>query len=770
MIALRKNTILHTGLALLTMLGACRPTPTTTSSNQGSQFSGDEVLFTVDGEVVPREEFLYVFEKNAINREESDLKAELDEYLELYINFKLKVMEAEKLGYPERQSFQQEFSQYRDQLAQSYLTDNEATDKLVKEAYQRLQQEVNASHILIQVGDKAPPADTLAAYQKIMDLRRRIVEEGESFGDVAAEASEDPSAERNQGDLGYFSALQMVYPFENAAYTTPVGDVSLPIRTRFGYHLVKVNDRRPSAGKIQVSHIMIRATEGQPESEMEAAKKKIDDIYRQLEEGGNWFELCRQFSEDINTKSRGGILPWFGSGEMVLPFEEAAFALSEAGDVSQPVQTAYGWHIIRLEEKQGLQPFDQLQPELKKRITRDSRSEITQQAFIDRLMKDNQLEENPDVLAQVRLQADSTLMLGTWVAPDDASLLSQTLFSLGGGDAVFEVGDFFSYAVAKQGNSPYQDAGQYMQALYERYREDELLEYEKAHLADKYEDYRYLVKEYRDGILLFQLMDEKIWSQAVSDTAGLRQYFEAHRQDYRWNSRALATILNAADTKILDEAQRFVTLGKYPTALRDQNASYAGVVRIIGDNQRKVLNEAINLLVNDPTSVAAVVAKPSDTDSAGYKSLIQYFTERGIDAARIEVSFDNAAEQGLTLSVWSKRAKAMEGYFNQDSPLNLVVKSGLFEQDDEPVLQQVKWKTSADGTPQRVNWDNRNFAVFIQDIQPGKDKMLSEVRGAVISDYQDHLEKAWLQELRNKYRVQLNDEAWEAVYQAYDLD
>jgi len=755
---------------LLVTVYSCTQPPASSnnSTSSQSQLEGTDILFRIGDEEVSREEFQYVFEKNSINREEDNLRAELDEYMELYVNFKLKVLEAEDKGYPERPSFQREFGQYRDQLADTYLTDHEATDKLKEEAYSRLKEEVKASHILIQVGENAPPQDTLVAYNKIVELRNRIVDGGENFEAVAREASEDPSAANNGGSLGYFSALQMVYPFENAAFNTTVGEVSQPLRTRFGYHILSVDDRRPSAGKIQVAHIMIRATEGMPEEQLTAAKAKIDDIAERLDNGENWFELCRQFSDDVRTKSRGGVLPPFGSGEMIIEFEEAAFALENQGDISTPVQTAYGWHIIRLEERQGLKPFAEMETELEERISRDSRSQITQKAFIARLQKENQLEENQEALDQALAMADSSLLMGQWVIPAEAEQSNTELFSLGGGEQTYTLSDFLQYVSTKQGRSPYRDPAQYMQALYERYREDGLMEYEKDHLADKYEDYRYLVKEYRDGILLFQLMDETIWSKAVADTSGLKEYFENHRDQYQWEERATATILSAMNAEVLEEAIELVQEGKYPTQVIDRDVSFSGPVRMVSDNQRLILNEAITLLVNDPTATAELDVQMRGEDSLGYASVTSYFTERGIDEDRVSVRFGKSRQQNgtLILSVFSERSKAMEGFFNQEAPLALVSKEGLYEQDKEAILNEVPWEVGE----HQVTWDNRSYYVWIKNIQPGAQKELSEVRGAVISDYQDYLEKEWLGDLRKKFPVTVNEEARKAVYQAYDLD
>ena len=258
------------------------------------------------------------------------------------------------------------------------------TDKLVREASARMQQEINASHILINVAADAEPKDTLAAYNRIMDLRQRALA-GENFEKLASTYSEDPSARDNQGNLGYFTALQMVYPFEDAAYKTPPGSLTPPVRTRFGYHLIRVNDARPAQGEIKVAHIMVRATPGMPKADSVMAKKKIDEIYARVLRKENWDKLVSQFSEDASSAENGGELPWFGTGRMIASFEEAAFRLANPGDISRPVLTPYGWHIIKFLERRTLAPYEDMEPSLRSRVAKDSRSELNKAALLKRI-------------------------------------------------------------------------------------------------------------------------------------------------------------------------------------------------------------------------------------------------------------------------------------------------------------------------------------------------------------------------------------------------
>ncbi len=290
----------------------------------------EAVLFTAGNDSVYADEFLYVYQKNQVDSvaslaDEAKVRAVRD-YLELYTNFKLKVKAAETAQLDQKESFKEELAKYQQQLAKPYLVENRVTEQLIEEAYQRSQQEVKASHVLIALDEDASPADTLRAYQKV-DSLRNLALQGASFAMLAEQYSDDPSAATNGGDLGYFTALQMVYPFENAAYTTEVGSVSRPIRTRFGYHIIKVHDKRPSKGKVKVAHIMIRV--GQESAQDSSAQQKAQQIYEQLQQGGDWNALAERFSDDVTTRTSGGELQYFGTGNMIESFEEAAFCLTK---------------------------------------------------------------------------------------------------------------------------------------------------------------------------------------------------------------------------------------------------------------------------------------------------------------------------------------------------------------------------------------------------------------------------------------------------------
>ncbi len=533
-------------ITALLVAAACAPARRTVSPLTPTPAPDSAALFTYGKDTVTAGEFRYVYEKNNADSMLSPAAREkaLRDYLNLYINFRLKVKAAEDAGMARQESFRQELEQYRQQLAKPYLVENRVTEQLIQEVYDRLQQEVRAAHILIAVDENATPADTLAAYRQADSLRRAAIS-GASFAMLAEQYSDDPSAASNGGDLGYFTALQMVYPFEDAAFETAPDSVSRPVRTSFGYHIIKVKDKRPSRGKVKVAHLLVRPEPGEQEGEASPAYRKAMEIYQELQNGADWGEMVSRFSDDVSTRASAGELPYFGTGQMMESFEQAAFALQNPGDLSRPVKTRFGWHLIKLTDRQPLPPLEELRPTLERSMARSDRSAILMDDMIDRLKQENgfQPDEKNMAAAVGSLYRKNPEM----PAPPPGA----TLFSIRG--KPFRAGDF--YVFARQQQKQQADSTAAWQ-LYRQYETQQIMRDEENHLADKYEDYRRLLKEYRDGILLFDIMEQKVWTEASEDSVGLRRFFEAHRNDYRWGERAEATILDAQDEETLSRVQK----------------------------------------------------------------------------------------------------------------------------------------------------------------------------------------------------------------------
>lgn len=727
----------------------------------------DAPIIMLGKAMVPSSEFAYVYKKNNEKASDAYTEKSVREYLELYANFKLKVMDAQRLGEDTLTSYVKELETYRKQLAQPYLTEKSVTDKLIKEAFARQNEEVNASHILITCGPDADRQDTLKAYNKAMDLRKRVLA-GESFEALAKANSNDPSAKENNGKLGYFTSLQMVYPFEDAAYKLGIGKVSMPVRTRFGYHLIKVNDRRTSRGQVKVAHIMIQSREGMTETESQEAAKKINEIHDRLVKGEDWKTLCSQFSDDANSKEKGGELPPFGTGQLIPEFEDVAFAMSKPNEFSKPFQTSFGWHVVKFIERIKAKSYEEAEPDLKQRVSRDSRSELNQTVFLAKIRKENNLVEFPAILKLAQTKADTNLVNGNFKADKaDKDLAAKALFRIQ--DQNYNVGQFFSYVAGAQSKKESNDPAFVLEQYYKNFVNKSLLEYEEAHLEGKHEDYRMLLKEYKEGILLFALMDKKVWSKALEDTAGLRAYFNANRSKYQWTKRAKAVVYNAENQKVLDEVKTKLA-GKYfsvsepkqEAMMFDKNA----VAPVKTSANR--LQLVVDMLKRDPSLKVEIVGQIDAKEKSGLgrkraMAVMDSLIRRGangeqlvaVDAAKtLSTATKPEDNQKVTFRVLGSSPKALERVMNANGPLTLKVTEGMFQQGDNADVDKTKW-TAGDYQIEdkgRISW------VRVLAIEAPRAKTLDEARGPAVSDYQNYLEKEWVDSLRKASPVTYNEE------------
>ncbi len=520
-------------------------------ANLYAQEKKDPVILTCAGENISKSEFERVFKKNN-NKETSFDKKSVNDYITLYVNYKLKVKEAMELGMDTAKSFIDELAGYRKQLAQPYLVDKDVTDNLLKEAYNRMKTDVRASHILVKVAADALPKDTAEAYNKAMKIRQEVLK-GADFTAIAKSKSDDPSAKDNGGDLGYFTTLQMVYPFETAAYATKVGEVSMPVRTKFGYHLIKVTDSRPEPGEVKVAHIMVKAAAGIKAEDSVAAVQKINELYGKLKAGESFDDLAKKFSDDQGSAKNGGVLPMFGTGKMVPEFEKAAFDLKSIGDFSKPVRSSYGWHIIKLLERKPMGTYEELQGELKSKITKDSRAELSKASMISRIKLKYNFKETPKAKDEFMKVVDSTLTQSNWTA-DKADKFHNTMFTLANKN--YSQQDFAKYLADHQAHKGASSPQAIASLQYNDWTNENIMAYEESHLDSLYPDFRNLMQEYRDGILLFELTDKKVWSRAVKDTAGLKVFYDKNKDNYKWNDRLEATVYTCANAEVAKEVRK----------------------------------------------------------------------------------------------------------------------------------------------------------------------------------------------------------------------
>lgn len=525
-----------------------------------SQQASKEVLFTIDQKPYYTDEFLRMYYKN-LDLVKDETQKDPDHYLDLFLGYKLKIAKAHALELYKSQSYQNELKSYRDQLAKNYLTDTKITQELIEEAFERMQIELKASHILVLLDEGAASQDTLNAYKKIMALRDRIVK-GEDFGEVAQAHSEDPSAKENRGSLGFFSAFRMVYAFESAAFNTPVGSVSQPIRTRFGYHLIKVEEVRPNRGDITVAHIMILNDPNGDEAVNIQSKKTIEEIYQKLMQGEPFDELARQFSQDKSSASRGGQINRFSSGQLSSEaFENAAFSMSNSGDISAPFETEFGWHIITLIEKHPAKTFEELKPEIEQKIKIDERSRLIKATLNEKLRSQYKAKRNEKMYRSILKSVDSTYYQGEWSMPEQLDPFRSVLVTLK--DRAYSGVDFLTYLYNQQPNGKlFKPIQKLVEIRYGEFLDLKLNEIYNDNLENEFPEFAEVMEEYRDGLLLFELMEKEIWEKSKTDTIGLQQFYAKNQNRYQWKDRIEGFVASTTRQDIALKALDMIKKGK----------------------------------------------------------------------------------------------------------------------------------------------------------------------------------------------------------------
>ena len=617
-----------------------------------AQSKDDAIFIDFGDEKVTKAEFKRVYQKN--NSGEIISKSTVDEYLDLYINFKLKVKEAVSLEMDKDPAFIRELSGYRKQLAQPYLTADGIIEELKKEAYDRLQYDVKASHILIKLDQDASPEDTAAAYKRAFRVKKNL-ENGQDFELMAKQYSDDPSAKTNAGNLGYFTAFYMVYPFESAAYNTEVGEISDIVRTQFGYHVLKVVDKRPSVGNIQVAHILI--SNDQELSKTDDPEGKIKEIYAKIEQGEKFDDLAAQFSDDTRSAADGGILPMFGVGRMVPEFEKAAFDLKADGDISEPFSTPYGWHIVKRIQHSPIGSFETVEAEMMQKIKKDSRANLSQASVINKIKNQYGFSENLKERDDFYKIIDSSFFKGTWTA-EAAKGLTKEILKIG--DKSVSQQDFANYLENNKSKKVI-DSRVLVNARYDAFKRASILEYKNNKLDEEYPDFRYLMQEYHDGILLFNLTDELVWSKAVKDTNGLQDFYTKNKENYKWDRRVDAVVFSALNKKVAESVKTMLKEGK---------------------DAKEIMEE-----------------------------------------------------------------------INRASQLNLRFETKKYLKGENEIVDQVKWEK---GISENISLNGRVHFVQIEEVIEPTYKTLDDSRGLITSDYQNFLEKEWIESLRSKNKFEVD--------------
>lgn len=635
-----------------------------------AQNTDKKVLFTINDKPYYTDEFVRVYNKN-LDLVKDESQKDINYYLELFIGYKLKVNKANQLGLQNNQKYINELKSYRTQLSKNFTTDSKVTKALIDEAYTRMTREVNASHILIMVDENALPADTLKAYNQILDIRKKIVA-GESFEVSAVKNSQDPSAKDNKGNLGYFTAFRMVYPFETAAYKTKVGDVSMPVRTKFGYHLIKVNSVRDNRGEVSVAHIMIakNAADGKTPVDSEKIKSTINDIYAKLKQGEKFDQLAQQFSEDKNTAAKGGQLPKFSSGQINSEaFENISFGLKNPGDFSEPFETQYGWHIVKLIEKYPLKSRTELERDLDAKIKKDERSRLITNSLTDKLRKKYKISKNIKNLNQVKSIVTNDYYDAKWVAPTDRTKYEGEILKIE--SKTFTTSQFISELESLQkGKNKIKPISAFVDNAYENFIDKNLNTYYDENLETEFPEFGYIVDEYRDGLLLFDLMEKEIWEKSKTDSIGQKKFYEEHKANYRWKNRVVAEVFSSTNEKMVIEAGKMLKKGKTPEDIKAKLNTKDQVNILLKEETYEQGNEHTPKVINFEKNGLTETQKSGDAYTA-------YFIKKMIPAS--EKAFDDC--KGRVINDYQQ--------FLEDSWIETLKKEFVIK-IDQSVFEQVK--------------------------------------------------------------------------------
>ena len=622
----------------------------------------DQVLFHVNDRPVNVSEFEYIYTKN--NGENADYSKEsLEEYLDLYTKFKLKVEQAKFMGLDTVQRLQNELAGYRKQLASSYLVDKEVSEKLIDQVVERMKTDVEVSHIFVANPPNSKPGKAAEAQERINTIYAEL-ERGKKFDEMAKKLSEDKRSGMNGGKLGFYVSMLPAgfYQFENAMYETPIGEYAEPIKSKMGYHIIKVESHRPARGEMEVSHILLKKMG-------KNTKLKIDSLYNELKNGQDFGKLATMFSEDPNTNTKAGYLGFFKINQYDRTFEDAAFALQNDRDISMPVETEFGWHIIKRHSVKSMEDQAKLRRKIQGTITKDERFQAAKKELVNKIKEQTNLKENKIALAKFTSTLDEEFYSYKWKVPED---LEDADLLVIGDDYKKSLMDFAEFCKKDTRSrlrftktEPFDSA---VAELYENYVDDRMLAYEEANLANKYPEFKSLMREYEEGILLFEATKMEVWDKASTDSLGLDDFYQRNKNNYKWNER--------------------VEVEEYTLMSADQ------------DLVKKLLKKAKKL---SSSELLAMV--------------------------------------------------------NVDGKELLKVEESVIEQtaDAKPLVGKM-------GTiiPGETEKDSYSFTKIKKRIAPAT-KNLKEARGYIIADYQDELEKQWIESLKSKFKVSINQDVFNSL-------
>jgi peptidyl-prolyl cis-trans isomerase SurA len=626
----------------------------------------NNILLTIDDHPVTKDEFLRIYNKN--NSIAEDQHKSVDDYLDLFINYKLKVIEAENLGYDTMSSFINEMAGYTKQLAKPYIENKEVYDSFAMVEYQRSLEEINASQLLLRLDKNALPKDTLTVYNNIMKLREKLIK-GEPWEKVIKDNSPDPE-NKIGGDLGWFSAFRMMYPFETVAYNTPVGQISMPVRTDYGYHLIRVNNRRPSRGEVYLAHIMTILPKNPTDEQVAAAKQKIQQAYDELQNGADWAETVKKYSEHKATINDAGSLGWLKVGTVPDEMLDVGFAL-DSGQYSKPIRTKYGFHIIKSYGVKSSPSYEKIHAEyLQDAKLNPSIQNLVKKMDLQKIEAECGYKFFESSLDTIYAMADSSMRNGHWNA-DNAKDLTDPVFIIDG--KVYTQYDVAKAVCTKRFLNHHVTLPMAIRMKLMDYIDEQLHTCQIDKLPSKYADLKNLLDEYHDGILLFNLTEDKVWKKAVDDSAGLQKFYDGLPEKYVWDTRLALTKYTYKDSTL--------------------------------------------------TSALLKLAK-------------------------------KRAKAGTSASAMSKTLCP------NDTVLCVSFIELKYEKGDNSVADSMNWEKGS----YIITRDKENIVLYYADaVLPKQTKTLKDARGLYTADYQTYMEKQWIQELRQKYAIHINENVLDQI-------
>jgi peptidyl-prolyl cis-trans isomerase SurA len=634
--------------------------------------TNDPVIMSVNGKDIRKSEFEYIYNKN--NNENAIDKRSLDEYIILFKNFKLRVAEAEAQRIDTTAAFKKELNEYRAQLAKPYLSDLEMNENLLLQAYERTKEMAELSAIFIafpQLGKGAlnlTPADTLETYQKAIEIRNKALQKGADFEALVKEYSFDERTKQGDrpGYLGWHSGLNLIPVLEIPIYNTAAGKITMPVRTSQGYYLLKILNKKPAPGEVNAAHILLRSPQEMDDAAPDSTEIKIAEIYRKLAEGVSFDKLAEEYSEDRASATKGGDLSWFAYGQMVPEFNDTVFSMTQIGAISQPVKTRFGYHIIQLKGKRPSASFDDLRKQLENKIQQTGGFTALYQPGIDKLKAENHYSVNEKAYKTLAEAANN------WALSDSLYIArfendTETLLTLG--NEKVTLADFAAY-LKNNPRSYFNLSTEVLPEKFNQFAYQALIDREDKNLENKYPEFRNLVQEYHDGILLFEVSNNEVWDKASTDTVGLTNYFEANRSRYAW-----------------DEPH------------------WKGYVVFTKDSKTKKQMQ-------------------KETSKMAYDEAVQYLLEK----------------------------------YKDGDPSPLKVEKGLFTKGQNKAVDELIFKTGKAALPEKYG----DF-FLLGTLQEKLPDSYTDVRGLVITDYQDYLEQEWLKSLNEKYPVIIYEDVIKSV-------